>query len=406
MTPGTGSLLPSRAILLFLAGWLIASLPAWFIPDNSLAGDLEEQLDAIVEQTAPGIVSVDVRRPWSTYGSDSFDEGKAGLPVHRIQGSGVVWDREGSILTAVDLAQPGDTLHIWGADGVVRPAVFVAQDPELAVSLIRITPTPQLTPIPLGPSSPLSNRGWVFTIGYQAKGPARYAAANRIRGKISLSTHWRARLDAVLDPGIAGGGVLDEYGHLIGLLLGEGSTSLLLASGGRRSPVEYCTVPDRFSDLGWVLPIDQAAASIESLKVGSKGKTGFLGVRTELPGEGRTAPRPRGIPVAEVIHGSPADRAGIRTGDWLTSFEGSQLDDWDELTDQVRTTHPGQDVRVGLRREGKTILVQIRLADRGHVIWLEKQRRIAGGREKMLRRQIEGLKHELELVRHQLAAYR
>ena len=406
MAPGVGPLLSSKRRQLCLAGWLSAALVIGLLTGPSLAGDVDRRLDEVFEQAAPGIVRIDVRRPWSAYGPGSFPIAGVSLPVYRVQGSGVVWDDAGHVLTVADVAQPGDTLRVWGADGMERTAVFVAQDPDLELSLIRVAEPASLRPIPRGPSTPLATRGWVLTIGYQSSGPSRYVSANRICGRAHRSGIWQARLDAIQDPSLAGGGALDGDGRLIGLLLGPGNTSLLLAAGGRPSRVEYCMGSARSSDAGWILPIDVIAASVESLCTAQKGQEGFLGVRTQLPGDGATPSERRGIIVAEVITGSPADRAGIRPGDRLVAWDGPALESWSALSARVTQTRLGQKVRVGLIRNGKPFVANVVMADRGHLIWREKQKRIAGSRERKLGRQIEGLRQELELLRHQLAAYR
>jgi S1-C subfamily serine protease len=374
---------------------------------SSIAGDVERELDEVFERAAPGIVRIDVHRPWSAYGTDSFPVKGISLPVHRIQGSGVVWDSAGHILTVADVAQPGDTLRVWGFDGVERSAVFVAQDPDLELSLIRIDGPSSLHPIPRRPSAPLETRGWVLTIGYNSSGPSRHVSANRIRGRARRSGIWQARLDGIQDPALAGGGALDGDGRLIGLLLGSGNKSLLLSAGERASRVEYCMGSTPSADAGWILPIDGIAAAVESLRTTQRGREGFLGVRTQLPDDREEGTsRTRGVFVAEVIPGSPADHAGIRAGDRLVAWNATELESWPVLTARVMNTRLGEKVRVGLVRNGKPVVADVVMADRGHVIWREKQKRIADSRARKLRRQIQGLRQELELLRHQLAAYR
>jgi serine protease Do len=386
---------------------LAAALAVGLRIDASLAGEMERRLDEVFEQAAPGIVQIDVHRPWSAYGPDSFPVQGISLPVHRIQGSGVVWDDAGHVLTVADVAQPGDTIRVWGFDGVQRNAVFIAQDVDLELSLIRVDVPSTLKPIVRGPSTPLQNREWVFTIGYQSVGPSRHVSVNRIRGRAHRSGIWQARLDAIHDPALAGGGALDGDGRLIGLLQGPGNKSLLLSARERSSRVEYCMGSSRSSDAGWILPIDGIEAVVESLRTTHRGKEGFLGVRAQLPVDREVASSgSRGILVAEVVPASPAHRAGIRAGDRLVAWNGTRLEDWSALTAMVTDTRMGHSVRVGLIRDKKPVVAEVVMADRGHMIWREKQKRIADGRARKLRRQIEGLRQELEFLRHQLAAYR
>jgi hypothetical protein len=244
-------------------------------------------------------------------------------------------------------------------------------------------------------------------LGYQAVGRGQQQlAVHRVLGRRTLGQTWRARLDRVPDPGFAGGAVLDGDGGLLGILLGRGSESLVLDDGKRRVPVEYCRTVPHSPASGWVIPLDLVASIVDSISEGIRGGEGFLGIRARLPGREGSEAESRGVTIAEVIPGSPADRAGIRENDRLIALGGDSLGGWDELTLRVGSTFPGTALRVDLLRTGARQTVAVQLGDRSHFLWRERQKRIVGGRERELRRQIEGLQQELELLRHLLASYR
>jgi S1-C subfamily serine protease len=231
-------------------------------------------------------------------------------------------------------------------------------------------------------------------------------AVHRVIGRRTLGRTWRARLDQVPDPGLAGGAVLDGEGALVGVLLGRGSESLVLADGKRRVPVDYCMRVPHSPAAGWVIPLDVVASAVDSIREGLRGQEGFLGVRARMPGPGESLVEGSGVAIAEVVAGSPADRAGILADDHLIALAGDPLKGWDELTLRVGSTHPGTSLPIELLRNGARRSVVVRLGDRAHFLWREHQKRVVGGRERALLRQIEGLQQELELLRHLLAAYR
>jgi S1-C subfamily serine protease len=154
------------------------------------------------------------------------------------------------------------------------------------------------------------------------------------------------------------------------------------------------------------VPVDQATASLEELAAGKTGREGFLGVRADMSDAASPESRKPGVVIAEVVTGSPAYRAGIVPRDRIVAFDGRPVDGWDRLTEEVARATPGRSIPVVVLHEGKERVVQLEVADRGHMIWRERQRKLAGGRERLLQNQIEGLRHQLELLRHQLAAFR
>lgn len=365
---------------------------------------IEDRLSRILTDAAPGVVGIEVRRAFSGPLTTVADRG-APRPTIQVRGNGIVWDREGHILTVTDLAQPGDTIVVIGSDGRREVADFVNQDAEVGLSLIRIDPTASLRPIPPGASAGLSAKDWVFLLSESGipHSNGRLTLA-RVRMRTGEERTARLRLEGDVDPGLAGGGVLDGEGRLVGMLLGEGSESLLLGPGPGGRPMEFCLGSSGPTEAGWILPIEHFAAAFASL-IETKGQ-GFLGVRVDLAAEERptgAAPAEPGVLVSKVLPGSPAARAGILPGDRLIGLGGLRVASWDELTQKVAETPPHRPVQIQLVREGRERTVQVRLEDRGSIIWREKQRALAGGRERILRRHLDALRHQLELLRYQQA---
>ncbi len=373
------------------------------------AGPLEDRFEEILRTAGPGIVRIDVRRTWDgDLGETPREAARSAqsLAVRRIVGNGVVWDADGRILTVSDLAQPGDTLRVFGANGTWAFADFLGQDPDIGISLIRVKKPISLRPIPRGAPSTMKARGWVLTLTCRSTSPAEHLALARLSGNVRRGEYVRMRIDGADDPGLAGGGVLDEEGRLIGLLLGEGSESLLLTPAKRRGSVEYCIRAGGPSEAGWLVPIDQAEHAILNLMQASAGAQGFLGVRVHVPTEPGPSLRDAGVVIAGVMPGSPAERAGIKSGDRLIRFDGEPIVNWDAMSRRVAAIESGRVVQVDILRDGKESALQVRLGDRGHTLWRQKQRALADDREKLLRLQIEGLRQQLELLRHQLVQIR
>jgi S1-C subfamily serine protease len=397
----------SRRSARLAAGCILLALAGGVSAQPALGSDLEVQLEGILRGAGPGVVKIDVRRPWGMDDPAPADRARnRHMPVRRIQGNGVVWDEIGHIVTVADLAQPGDTIRVFSPDGSMATGEFVGQDPDLGISVIHVHGMPSLRPLPRGAVLPKSP-SWIFTISYPGVAhPQRTTpglSVARTEKELSYAGRARGKLEGNGDPALAGGGVLDGDGKFVGLLLGEGSESLLLLDPRRMGPpVEYAIRSPGPSEAGWIVPVEQMEPAMGPLlNSHQRGTQGFLGVRVDVPSGSDRARSGPGVLIANVLPGSPAALAGLLPGDRLVGFDGAPVLSWDELTQRVAAIPPGQSVRVDLIRAGSGLALKIRIEDRAHSIWRQKQRQMTNGREKMLRHQMEGLRQQLELLRHQ-----
>lgn len=203
------------------------------------------------------------------------------------------------------------------------------------------------------------------------------------------------------DAGLAGAGALDVDGRLIGILLGEGLESVRLQSAGPGASVEHPLSCEGPSEAGWVLPIEEIERAARLMLSQSREGQGFLGVRAEVPPDApsRAAPQEPGLVVTQVLSRSPAARAGIMAGDRIVSYDGQSVRSWDELTRQVASTSPAQPVKIEVIRNGQRVSMRVQIGDRGAMLWQEKQRALAQGRERQLVRQLESIELQLRLFR-------
>jgi serine protease Do/serine protease DegQ len=155
--------------------------------------------------------------------------------------------------------------------------------------------------------------------------------------------------DASINPGNSGGALVNLRGELIGI-----NTAILSRSGGNIG-------------IGFAIPVNMARSVMEQLiKFGSV-KRGQLGVSmyTVTPDIAHSLGLNSavGALVSQVVEGSPAEKAGIRTGDVITSVNGQPVKSNSELRNSIGLRRVGDKVDIGLVRDGKPLKVTAVIAD-------------------------------------------
>jgi Do/DeqQ family serine protease len=155
--------------------------------------------------------------------------------------------------------------------------------------------------------------------------------------------------DASINPGNSGGALVNLRGELIGI-----NTAILSRSGGNIG-------------IGFAIPVNMAHSVMDQLiKYGSV-KRGLLGVSmyTVTPDIAQSLglANAQGALVSQVVGGSPAEKAGIHTGDVITSVNGQPVKSNGELRNAIGLMRVGDKVEIGLLRESKPLHVTAVIAD-------------------------------------------
>jgi serine protease Do len=155
--------------------------------------------------------------------------------------------------------------------------------------------------------------------------------------------------DAAINPGNSGGALVDAEGRLIGI-----NTAILSRTGGNHG-------------IGFAVPINLARSVMESLIDHGRVVRGFLGVNIQnvTPELARAfdLSESNGALVAEVVPGAPAEKAGLKSGDVVVSFDGKSIRDSHHLKMEVGKLAPGQSVKLKILRGGKAQEVEVKLQE-------------------------------------------
>ena len=170
------------------------------------------------------------------------------------------------------------------------------------------------------------------------------------RATLGLDYEDFIQTDAAINPGNSGGALVDAEGRLIGI-----NTAILSRSGGNQG-------------IGFAVPSNLARSVMESLIKNGRVIRGFMGVNIQdvtpnLAKEFNLPENTIGALVAEVTSRSPAEKAGLKSGDVITEFNGKPVKDSRHLKLQVADLAPGTKVPVKIMRDGEQKSLEVVLKE-------------------------------------------
>jgi putative serine protease PepD len=344
-------------LLLAVAGPMVAS--------RCLGATEEEENNiSVYRKAAPGVVNITT----TAVERDFF----FGLVPREGAGSGVIFDARGYILTNAHVIRDARRIEVTLSDGSKGRGKLVGTDPDNDLAVIQIEGhSDRLRPVPLGNSQDLQVGqkvlaiGNPFGLGETLTTGIISSLGRSIRSEGGSLMEDLIQTDAAINPGNSGGPLLDSQGRIIGI-----NTAIFSPSGGSVG-------------IGFAVPVDAARRIIPDLLEKGYVSHPWMGVSLFplTPGVARALglSTERGALVVEVLRGGPADRAGLRGGsktvqvgnavipaggDVVTALEGEAVRSSEELVRRIRKLRPGDQVRLRVMRDGKTLEVALVLGER------------------------------------------
>ena len=346
---------------------------------------LSNQFSNISKQLEPSVVNINTestiktpqrrrRAPGGTPGSpddsnpfdDFFDRffggpgggGAGGGSIReRSLGSGVLVDSKGYIVTNRHVVEKADRIRVKLDDdppGVLHDAKVIGTDTETDLAVIKIEVNRALPTAKLGNSDSMQVGDWVLAVGspfgLQATVTAGIVSAkgrNIVPGRQFQSF---IQTDAAINPGNSGGPLVNMAGEVIGI-----NTAIL-------------TDTNAYAGVGFALP-SNTVANVYNQLIGpehrvSRGSIGIEFNAQENPAIARVYGVNSGVTISNVVAGSPAEQAGLKVGDTITSVDGKPVKNGDELVGDIAGRKPGAKVTLGLIRNGKKQDTTVTVADR------------------------------------------
>ena len=277
-----------------------------------------------------------------------FDEAPR-RPVRAV-GSGFILSADGYIVTNNHVVDDATAIQVKLADGRELAAKVVGRDPKTDLSLLKVEAT-ALPVIPVGDSNALQVGEPVMAIGNpfgleQTVTTGIVSATGRVIGSGPYDNF--IQTDASINPGNSGGPLINARGEVIGI-----NTAIVSQGGGSVG-------------IGFAVPSSLAKSVITQLAEHGKVERGWLGVSiqplTKELAQGFKRADATGALVASVVEGSPAEKAGVKSGDVVVEFAGKKVTKSGDLPSLVAETRVGSEVPMVVVREGKEVRLTARIA--------------------------------------------
>jgi serine protease Do len=323
---------------------------------------------AVVEQVEPAVVQINTARTVQNQVPEAFNDPffrryfgdrLPTQPEERVVrgiGSGFVIDSEGLILTNAHVVNNADEVTVTFPDGRSFQGKVLGEDTLTDVAVVKI-PANNLQPIELGNSQQVQSGQWAIAIGNplgleKTVTVGVVSAIDRSIGAADGRVGF-IQTDAAINPGNSGGPLLNARGQVIGV-----NTAIIGNAQG----------------IGFAIPIDTAQRIAQQIINTGKVEHPYIGVQilpltpevrqkiNNSPNLNINVQADQGILVVDVASGSPADRAGIREGDVITQVNNQRVTTSDQLLRLIERNGIGNNLQLGLQRDGKTLQLTVRTA--------------------------------------------
>ncbi|TMM51289.1 Do family serine endopeptidase [Sulfitobacter sabulilitoris] len=353
----------SRAAALALAAALGTTGLTAMAPTAALAVPAGGYAD-LVEQVSPSVVFIEVTAKASPADferrlpkgmpdalkrqfRDMMPDGQQGAPRQGL-GSGFIVSPDGRIVTNSHVVDGAQTVTVKLADGRSFDASVVGSDPMTDIALLKIDADVDLPAVRFGSSAGLRVGDEVVAVGnpFGLGGTVTSGIVSAMSRNINAGPYDDfIQTDAAINRGNSGGPLFNNAGEVIGV-----NTAIISPGGGSVG-------------IGFAVPSDLVQTIVADLGDDGTITRGWLGVQIKPMSQdiadvlGYDAPK--GAMIEAVTQDSPADRAGLQTGDIVLKFGKTEITELRDLTLAVAGTAPDETASVEVLRKGETVTIDV-----------------------------------------------
>ncbi len=356
-----------------LTSTLIAVPPSIVHAEQAAVFDPHQSLAPLVERVMPSVVSVEVKFSNAAIADNGDGAGPNQLPPgmkeffdqfpqfkNRIPppsphggggalGSGFVISADGYVVTNNHVVDNADEVKVSFQNGDKFDATVIGTDPKTDLALLKIKsdksfPHVEFTKTEAKVGDYVMAVGNPFGLGGTVTSGI-VSARGRDIGAGPYDDF--IQVDASINKGNSGGPTFNMAGEVVGI-----NTAIFSPSGGSVG-------------IGFAIPASTATSVIESLKTNHKVTRGWLGVQiqpvTPDIAESLGLENAKGAIISELTDGSPALKAGLKSGDTILKVDGTDIADARDLAKVISHVAPGKVVQLSIIRGGKAQIVPVTL---------------------------------------------
>ncbi|MBI5886991.1 MAG: Do family serine endopeptidase [Deltaproteobacteria bacterium] len=307
----------------------------------------------INQRERPVVPFPDFKAPFDDFFGDDFNKffnAPRGEFKRQSLGSGFIINKDGYILTNQHVIDNATEILVTLSESKKDyKAAVIGQDRKLDIALIKIE-AGNLPSVTIGDSEALQVGEWVMAIGNPfGLGGTVTAGIVSQKGRVIGAGPYDnfIQTDASINPGNSGGPLFNVRGEVVGI-----NTAIIAGGQG----------------IGFATPINMVKDILMQLKEKGKITRGWIGVSVqELTPELAAnfgLKDTKGTLISSVNAGEPADVAGLKAGDIITTFDNKPVNDLSDLPRTVANTAPGKNAVIKVVRDGKELTLTVKVGTR------------------------------------------
>ncbi|MBF0488292.1 MAG: DegQ family serine endoprotease [Nitrospirae bacterium] len=270
----------------------------------------------------------------------------------RALGSGVIIKEDGYIVTNSHVVKDVDEIKVILADKTEYKGKIIGADPKTDVAVIKID-AHNLPVIKMGDSSKMRVGEIVIAVGnpFGLNQTVTMGIVSAVgRSEVGIADYEDfIQIDAPINPGNSGGALVNANGELAGI-----NTAIFSTSGG-------------YQGIGFAIPSSMVKNVMDKLIKSGKVIRGWLGVNIQplTPELAKSfgLKEKDGVLIADIVEGGPAEKAGIKRGDLIVSFDGKDASNTRQLRNLVANTPPGATLDLKVIRDGKEVAFKLKVGE-------------------------------------------